>query len=123
MSEVIQPEVAEAPAIKPILVQPEKKKKKKYSKGLRGPQELLVASSKGHEKVVAAVHVALEDWIERNDKSSTKRKDGILKDGLMNISRAAHKGLRKALKGPEKFMNELEKTKLYKKRFKPFRLI
>lgn len=106
----------------PVVIEP-RKRKKKYSKGLRAPQELLVVTSKATEKAAAAVQIALENWIERNDKSSEKRRDGLLKDGLMNIGRATHKGLRKALKAPETFMDELEETKLYKKRFKLFRLI
>jgi hypothetical protein len=107
--------------IAPVVIEP-KKRKKKYSKGLRAPQELVVATSKASEKVAAAVQIGLENWIERNDKSSTKRRDGLFKDGLMNIGRATHKGLRKVLKAPETFMDELEETKFYKKRLKPFRL-
>lgn len=113
---------AEATVAEPIVIKLEKKKKK-YSKGLRSPQELLVASSKAYSKVTAAAHSALEDFIERNDKSGSKRRDGIIKDGLINMGRATHKGLRKALDAPETFMDELEETKLYKRRFKLFRLI
>ncbi|TAN49015.1 MAG: hypothetical protein EPN21_13355 [Methylococcaceae bacterium] len=124
MSQATQPTApkSEIFTAEPVVIEP-RKRKKKYSKGLRAPQELLVVTSKATEKAAAAVQIALENWIERNDKSSEKRRDGLLKDGLMNIGRATHKGLRKALKAPETFMDELEETKLYKRRFKLFRLI
>lgn len=124
MNEATQPTApkSETYTAEPVVIE-RKKRKKKYTKGLRAPQELLVVTSKASEKVAAAVQIALESWIERNDKSSEKRRDGLLKDGLMNIGRATHKGLRKALKAPETFMDELEETKLYKNRFKPLRLI
>lgn len=114
----------ESIAATPIVVETKKKKKKKkYTRGLQGIQELMVASNKAHAKIASAINTAVDDWVERCDKSQNKGRDGILKDGPMNASRAFSKGFKEAAKAPDRFLDELEDSKLYKKRFKPFKMI
>jgi hypothetical protein len=118
--------IANETPVTPIVVetkQSKKKKKKKYTRGLQGLQELMVASNKGHAKIASAISTAVDDWVERCDKSREKRRDGILKDGPMNASRAFSKGFKEAAKAPDRFLDELENSKLYKKRFKPFKMV
>lgn len=126
MSETIaENETAANPPMTPIVVEAKKskKKKKKYTRGLQGIQELMIASNKGHAKIASAINIAMDDWVERCDKSQGKERDGILKDGPMNASRAISKGFKEAAKAPDRFLDQLEDSKLYKKRFKPFKMV
>lgn len=117
-------ETVDSQPVTPIVVETTKsKKKKKYSRGLQGIQELMIASNKGHAKIASAINIAVDDWVQRCDKSKDKSRDGILKDGPMNASRAFSKGLQEAAKAPDRFLDELEDSKLYKKRFKPFKMV
>lgn len=120
-------ETVDSLPVTPIVVETQtpkkKKKKKKYTRGLRGIQELMIAANKGHAKLASAVSIAVDDWVERCDKSQKKERDGILKDGPMNASRAFSKGFKEAAKAPDRFLDELEDSKLYKKRFKPFKMV
>ena len=76
------------------------KKKRKYSKGKRGVQELGRGVNRAAADLGKAVSIALESYNKRSDNSSRKKKDGMLRDAVQNMTKAASKGLKKAADAP-----------------------
>ena len=92
-----------------------KKKKKKYSRLFRGVQEYERAYSKSAKRLSNAISIGIDEWIAKRDKSASKKRDGAIKDSLMNISKAVSKSLEEAAKVPYKLLDDIEQTKTYKK--------
>jgi hypothetical protein len=78
-----------------------KKRKKKYSRGLKGPQKLEVAVSKGLHRFARALEDGLGSWRENRSSSSRKRRDGAVRDALKNYGKAVTKFQKTAAKIPE----------------------
>jgi murein L,D-transpeptidase YcbB/YkuD len=79
---------------------PEIKKKRKYSKGTQGAQKLGRGLNNAAADVASAVSVALETYRSRADESSKKKKDGMVRDAVENLAKAASKGMKKAADAP-----------------------
>lgn len=77
-----------------------KKKKRKYSRGLKGFGQLQRGAARSSWRLGDAVSAGLKEFRKRNDKSSRKRRDGALRHLFKNASRASGKMLEKSGKAP-----------------------
>ena len=82
-----------------------KKRKRKYSRGLRDPQKWERGYSKALRRVGRAVASGLDTYVEKLDKSSFKRRDGAVRDALKNWSKAISKTVRKSGKASTDLAN------------------
>jgi hypothetical protein len=72
------------------------KKKRKYSKGLRGIQLLQRAVMKSTARMTSAVATGADSFKKRSDESSRKRRDGAIQDAMKNWARATSKAMKEA---------------------------
>jgi hypothetical protein len=77
-----------------------KKRKRKYSRGLRDVQRWERGYAKASRRVSRAISAGLDTYMERRDKSSYKRRDGAIRDALKNWSKGVSKAMRKASDAP-----------------------
>jgi hypothetical protein len=89
----------------------EVKKKRKYSKGKRGVQELGRGVNRAANDLGKAVSIALESYNKRSDNSSRKKKDGMMRDAVQNMTKAASKGLKKAADAPYDLVKSVSRGK------------
>ncbi len=72
-------------SLRPVVIYNRRSKKKKQTKGLK-PIERIVRSLADANDAVASTYVS------RHRRSNRKRKDGWLRDALVNLSKAGDKG-------------------------------
>lgn len=77
-----------------------KKKKRKYSRGLKTFGQLQRGAARSSWRLGDAVAAGLKSFRKRNDESSRKRRDGALRNLFKNASRASGKVLEKSGKVP-----------------------
>ena len=93
---------ASAPAVSPTIELPErKKKKKKYTRGLRDIQKFDRGWAKASRRVNRAVADGYSTYVKSSNKSARKRRDGAIQDAFKNWSKAMGKTLRRASSAPE----------------------
>jgi hypothetical protein len=92
-SQITEVPPAGVPAATPVVV-PERKKKRKYSKGLRPLAKIERAVSKSSARVARAVAAGMEQYRKRADKSARKKRDGALRDFTVNLAGGVGKTLR-----------------------------
>lgn len=73
----------------------QKKKKRKYSRGLRDVQALGRTVSKASTRVARAVAKGMAEYRKRSDKSARKKRDGAILDFAVNLA----DGLGKTIRG------------------------
>jgi len=78
----------------PIVIDIKKKKKRKYSRGLKDIQVAGRRSSKITARVIRSISKGFDEFRDASDKSSRKKRDGALLDMNRNIA----KGLSRSLK-------------------------
>ena len=71
-----------------------RKKKRKYSRGLRDVQELGRTVSKASTRVARAVAKGMTEYRKRSDKSARKRRDGAILDFTVNLANGLGKTIR-----------------------------
>ena len=76
----------------------ERKKKRKYSKGLKELQQLERTLSKTSNRVAHAVAKGMATYRKRSNESAVKKRDGSLRDLAVNVAAGLGKTLR-ALSG------------------------
>lgn len=96
---------------------PAKKKKKKYSRGLRDIQRFDRGLAKASRKINEAVAEGLNKYLKDSDKSARKRRDGAIQDALENWAAAMGKTVRRASKAPEILASTLN-TRSSRKQFR-----
>jgi ribosomal protein L20 len=74
-------------SLRPVVLFDRRKKKKKQTKGLR-PVERIVRTVADANDAVASTYA------RRHRRSNRKRRDGWLRDMLVNVNRAGNKGLK-----------------------------
>jgi len=79
---------------RPIVVGDRKKKKRKYSRGLRDLQVSGRRMTKVSSNVTRAVSKGLRAYRKASDKSARKKRDGALRDLGLNAAKGATKLLR-----------------------------
>jgi len=72
-----------------------RKKKRKYSRGLRDAQELGRTVSKASTRVARAVAKGMAEYRKLSEKSARKKRDGAIRDFAVNLA----DGLGKTIRG------------------------
>lgn len=90
----------------PIILRRDKKskrgrKKKKYSRGTKGLQRLVLGFSESANRMARGFSRSSRSFADRSRNSSRKRRDGIVRDIFRNASRAFQKGSGQFSKAPE----------------------
>ena len=95
-----------------------KRKKRKYSRGLKGFGQLQRGAVRSSWRLGDAVAAGLNRYRKRNDKSSRKRRDGALRYMFKNASRGVGKTLEKSGKAPYDLVRHLS-TKVVWRQTRP----
>jgi hypothetical protein len=90
-------------------VKPRKKKKRRYSAGLGTVQHLERGVTRSLETVTKGVARVFSEYSERSDKSARKKRDGALRDGIENWTKALSKGMRIAGDAPYDFVKQVNR--------------
>lgn len=91
-----------------------KKKKKKYSRGLKGLQKSLFRASKGTYRLSSALSKGIQTWRRQGARSARKRRDGLFRDGFKNSAKAFGKVIRVTSKSPRDYVRALTPITLVK---------
>ena len=94
-----------------------KKKKKKYSRGLKDSQKLDRGMAKASRRVSNAVAAGLATYLKASKKSAEKHRDGAILDAFENWAKAMGKTLRRASGAPEILANSVN-TRASRRRFR-----
>ena len=98
---------------RPIVYEGRKKKKKKrYSRGLKSPQKLEQGVSRAMERLAEAVADGLSEYRRSRNKSAQKKRDGAIKDALRNVGRGAEEALRTGAKAPTDLTKRMSARRL-----------
>ncbi|MDA8018889.1 MAG: hypothetical protein MPN21_15720 [Thermoanaerobaculia bacterium] len=92
-----------------------KKRRKKYSKGLRDIQRLERGLSKASHRMVSAVEKGMRTYRKRSEKSARKAKDGALRDSLVNVAVASSETLAESAKVPLDLMESVDTKRVWKR--------
>ena len=87
----------------PIVINVKKKKKRKYSRGLKDLQVATRRSSKITARVMRSVSKGYDEFRKASDKSARKRRDGA----LLDLNRNFAKGLSRSLKSANRLPLDL----------------
>jgi len=88
---------------------PRKKKKRRYSFGLGTIQHLERGVTRSLETVSKGVARTFSEYSERSDNSERKKRDGALRDGIENWTKALSKGMRIAGEAPYDFVKNVNR--------------
>lgn len=86
-----------------------KKKKRRYTKGLSTVQHLERGVARSLDVMAEGVARVFSDYKKRSDKSARKKKDGALRDGIENWTKAMGKGMSISSKAPYKFVRTVSR--------------
>ncbi|HYL05370.1 MAG TPA: hypothetical protein VE075_04990 [Thermoanaerobaculia bacterium] len=90
------------------------RKKKKYSRGTKPFQRLLLGVSKAGFRTSNSLAKGLDTFVKRSNKSARKRRDGLVRDSLRNASRGAGKAFTEAGKAPEEIARRLGTRRVWR---------
>jgi hypothetical protein len=86
-----------------------RKKKRRYSFGLGTIQHLERGITRSLETVTKGVARTFSEYSERSDNSARKKRDGALRDGIENWTKALSKGMRIAGDAPYDFVKQVNR--------------
>ena len=86
-----------------------KKKKLRYSFGLGTVQHIERGVTRSLETVSKGVARTFKEYSERSDNSARKKRDGALRDGIENWTKALSKGMRIAGEAPYDFVKNVNR--------------
>jgi Family of unknown function (DUF6312) len=84
-------------------VKKKKRKKRKYSRGLKDVQRAGRRVSKANRRIARAVASGFAEFYRKSDRSSRKRRDGLIRDFNVNLSKGLSKSLRRSSWTPVDF--------------------
>lgn len=87
-----------------MVVEVKKKKKRKYSKGLKAVQRIERGMARSLDVLAEGFARTFSEYKKRSGRSARKKKDGALRDGLENWTKAMSKGLSVSSKAPYDFV-------------------
>ncbi|NWF69879.1 MAG: hypothetical protein HXY40_12410 [Chloroflexi bacterium] len=90
------PQAVQQKALRPIVVQVKKKKKRRYSRGLGDLQRSARGLSKISARVARSLSKGADKFYETSDKSASKKRDGALRDLGLNIGKSLSRSLEEA---------------------------
>ena len=109
------PAEASQTAGEPIVVKVGKKKKKrKYTRGLRDIQRLQRGFEQASERVGDGIAAGLSSVRKRSNQSSRKKRDGAIRDALENWSYGMGKALRRSSFAPYDVARRLGTRRLWR---------
>ena len=73
-----------------------RKRKRKYSRNLKGAQQFERRVSKSARRISRAVAKGFNTYLEERDKSLSKRRDGALIESYVNVARGVEEAATKA---------------------------
>lgn len=114
----IQQTTIEHDPLSVIVLDKEKKAKKKYSKSKRDLQELEIGATKANLRLAKAVYRGLQVWEKARDASAEKKRNGALRDALKNGSKSMRKTLKIAAGAPSDLLDAVADLKPAKRLFK-----
>jgi hypothetical protein len=88
-----------------------KRKKRRYSSGLKEVQKAELGLVKASQRLSRAAERGLRTYRKRRDKSARKRKDGAIRDALENWSRGLGRAMRVGSDAPYDFAREVNTGK------------
>ena len=91
---------------KPIVINVKKKKKRRYSRGLKGMQVAGRRESRVSSRMVRAVSKGMDTYRKASDKSARRKRDGAIRD----FGRNAAKGLSRSLRASSGLPLDLAKA-------------
>jgi hypothetical protein len=100
------------PSPEGIIVLKRASNKKRQSRKLRGLQKLIRLTTKHHGKAADIYSNGVRDFAERSERSSEKKKDGLLKDLIKNSTKSARKTFKAHKKLPGRFISRASKVDL-----------
>jgi hypothetical protein len=104
-----------APATTESLAAPEApKEERKYSRRMRGMQELERGMSKAGASLGDAIAATFNTYKDRSRASSFKKRDGAVKDALRNWTKAYSKGMKEASDAPYHLVKAVNRGKATK---------
>lgn len=82
-------------------------RRKKYSRGSKGLQRLIFGFTKAAYRTTNAVARGLNTFAKRSNRSARKRRDGLIRDSLRNVSRGFNSGTRELGKAPDEIARRI----------------
>jgi len=82
-------------------------KNRKYSRGTKATQRLTLGISKAAYRTAKSFSSGLSTFSDESDKSSRKRKDGMVRDSLRNASKAFEDGVNELGKAPDEIARRI----------------
>lgn len=73
---------------------------RKYSRGLKAPQQLERDASRSAERVAQAVADGIGEYRDNRDKSARRKRDGAIKDVVRNVGRGVSEALDTGSRAP-----------------------
>jgi hypothetical protein len=92
-----------------VIEEVKKKKKRRYTKGLRTIQRVERGVARSLDTLAEGLARGFSEYRKRSSKSSRKKKDGALRDGIENWTKAMSKGLSTASKAPNDFVKTVNR--------------
>ena len=84
-----------------------KKSTKKYSRGTKGLQRLIVGVSRAASRSANSLAKGTKTFAKRSNKSARKRRDGVIRDALRNASRGIGDGFTELGKAPDEIARRI----------------
>lgn len=100
---------------RPAVFDVKKKKKRRYSKELKGAQIGMRDLSRLSSRFASAVSAGIREYKNREKKSSYKKKDGALRDFFKNSAKGARKTLRRSSDIPLDLVRSVRPNRLRNK--------
>jgi hypothetical protein len=94
-------------SMRPIILKTKKKKKRKYSKGLRDIQTSGRRLTKISDDLSRSVSKGIRAYRKASDKSSRKKRDGAVRDFGLNAAKGIGKSMRSSSSVPYKIARAL----------------
>jgi len=81
-------------SFKPIVIKTKKKKKYKYSRGLKDLQKSGRSLNKISSRLARSISKGADEYRKASDKSARKKRDGALRDFGLNVAKGMSKSVR-----------------------------
>ncbi len=109
------PEVGTEPTL-PIIVKrvKTKKGKKKYTRGTKALQDLVLGASEAGFRASNSVSKGMKTFVKRTKKSSRKKRDGTIRDALRNASIAFGDGVSELGRVPQDLAKRISTRRAWK---------
>lgn len=107
------------PRIRPIVIKSKgKKKKRRYSRGLEDVQRSGRGITKVSSRILRSVAKGMDEFRKASDKSAYKKRDGAIRDLVVNMGKATSKSLRVSSRVPldlAKAMNRRSGRRIFRR--------